>query len=130
MRQRPLSPHLSIYRFRYTLTSSIANRMTGVALSAGLPLLVIWLMAVASGGEAYERTRQLFGHVGGRVLLALAIVAFVYHTLAGVRHLIWDTGRALEREQARRSAWLLAVATLVLSAALIYIAFGDTGGSK
>jgi len=129
MRQRPLSPHLSIYRFRYTLTTSIANRLTGMVLSAGLPVLVIWLMSAASGAREYERVRQAFGHVAGRSVLALLLVAFVYHLLAGIRHLIWDTGHGLERKQSQRSAWILGAATLVVSAALLYGIFVRDAGA-
>jgi succinate dehydrogenase / fumarate reductase, cytochrome b subunit len=130
MPQRPLSPHLSIYRFRYTLTTSIANRITGVVLSCALPLLVVWLMSAASGEGQYERIRSLFGHILGRLALAALLVAFVYHLLAGIRHLIWDTGHALERAQSQRSAWLLGAATLVVSALLLYAAFVHDGGAS
>jgi succinate dehydrogenase / fumarate reductase, cytochrome b subunit len=128
MRERPLSPHLSIYRFRYTLTSSIANRMTGIALSAGFPLLVAWLVAVASGPEPYDRALRALTHVAGRVVLALVLIAFVYHTLAGLRHLLWDMGYFLERRQSIVSAWILGTATLVVAGLLIYVAFFDPRG--
>lgn len=124
MRQRPLSPHLSIYRFRYTLTTSIANRVTGAALSAALPLLVIWLMSAAAGGERHEAVRSAFGHPLGRVILAVVAAAFVYHLLAGIRHLIWDTGHAIERSQSQASAWILGGVWLVTSAALVFAMFG------
>jgi succinate dehydrogenase / fumarate reductase, cytochrome b subunit len=129
MRERPLSPHLSIYRFRYTMTTSIANRITGVALSLGFVLLVYWLVAIADGERAYEYAYRGFAHVTGRMALALLLVAFVYHTLAGIRHLIWDLGHGLEREQAQRSAWLLGAATLVISGWLIYRLFLSAGGA-
>lgn len=123
MRERPLSPHLSIYRFRYTLTSSIANRLTGLALSGVFVLFVWWLAAVAHGGSSYEHVYRAGAHPLGRVVLALILIALVYHTLAGVRHLVWDMGYALERAQSRSSAWLLALATLAVSAPLVYLLF-------
>jgi succinate dehydrogenase / fumarate reductase, cytochrome b subunit len=123
MRERPLSPHLSIYRFRYTLSTSIANRITGVALSGGFVLLVGWLAAAAIGQEAYAIAYRAFAHPAGRIVLALFLIAFVYHALAGIRHLIWDLGYALERGQARVSAWLLAGATLVIAGFLIHLLF-------
>jgi succinate dehydrogenase / fumarate reductase, cytochrome b subunit len=128
MRQRPLSPHLSIYRFRYTLTTSIANRVTGAVLSIALPLLVAWLMSAASGAERYEAVRSAFGHPAGRIVLAGLLVAWLYHLLAGIRHLIWDTGHGLERAQAQLSAWLLGGLWLLGSAALLYVAF--SGGAR
>jgi len=124
MPNRPLSPHLSVYRFKYTLTTSILNRFTGAALSGGLALLVFWLMAVADGAGAQQRAERLLGATPLRVLYAALIFALVYHLLAGIRHLVWDTGRGLERSQARRSAWLIGVlsvlGTLAILAALCH----------
>ncbi|MGH8308354.1 MAG: succinate dehydrogenase, cytochrome b556 subunit [Steroidobacteraceae bacterium] len=129
MRERPLSPHLSIYRFRYTLTSSISNRITGIVLSGGLLLLVYWLVAAASSEQAYDDAYRTLSHGAARVLLAVILTAFVYHLLAGIRHLIWDMGYALERDQARASAWLIGAATLVISGVLIYFVFLAGGAS-
>jgi succinate dehydrogenase / fumarate reductase, cytochrome b subunit len=129
MRERPLSPHLSIYRFRYTLTSSILNRFTGAVASVAFLAFAIWLAAAAGQSSAFERLHEAFSHPAGRVLLALVIVAFIYHTLAGIRHLIWDTGRALERAQSQSSAWLLFIATVVISAAVLYAVFFRTAGA-
>ncbi|MGQ0836220.1 MAG: succinate dehydrogenase, cytochrome b556 subunit [Gammaproteobacteria bacterium] len=129
MRERPLSPHLSIYRFGYTLTSSISNRITGIVLSGGLLLLVYWLVAAASSEQAYEDAYRTLSHGVARVLLAVILTAFVYHFLAGIRHLIWDMGYALERDQARASAWLIGAATLVISGILIYFVFLAGGAS-
>ncbi|MGH8287179.1 MAG: succinate dehydrogenase, cytochrome b556 subunit [Steroidobacteraceae bacterium] len=129
MRERPLSPHLSIYRFRYTLTSSISNRITGIVLSGGLLLLVYWLVAAASSEQAYDDAYRTLSHGAARVLLAVILTAFVYHFLAGIRHLVWDMGYALERDQARASAWLIGAATLVISGVLIYFVFLAGGAS-
>jgi succinate dehydrogenase / fumarate reductase, cytochrome b subunit len=121
MRTRPLSPHLSVYRMsRYTLATSILNRFTGVALSAGLLLLAYWLMALAAGAHAYARARALLSGGPAKLLYAALIVAFCYHLAAGIRHLVWDTGRGLERAQARRSTWVVAVATLAMLLAIGY----------
>lgn len=123
MRERPLSPHLSVYRLKYTLMTSIASRITGLALSLALLLLAYWLMAVAGGAEAYARAHAWLAHPLALVVYAVLLVAFVYHLLAGIRHLIWDTGRWMEREQARRSAWLLGAATVILALVLGYLLF-------
>jgi succinate dehydrogenase / fumarate reductase cytochrome b subunit len=129
MRERPLSPHLSIYRFRYTLTSSIANRLTGGVASVAFAVFAFWLAAAGSDATLFERLHAALSHPLGRVLLALAIVAFIYHTLAGIRHLVWDTGRALERAQSQASAWIVFIATVLASAVVIYAVFFRTAGA-
>jgi succinate dehydrogenase / fumarate reductase cytochrome b subunit len=123
MPNRPLSPHLTIYRFAYTMALSILHRITGVALAAGLVVLVWWLAALASGTGAYDQFLAVAGSWVFRVLLALWLVAFVYHFCNGIRHLFWDAGMGLERAQARRSATIVVVLVVVVSAALIYLLF-------
>jgi len=118
MRARPLSPHLSVYRFKYTLTTSILNRLTGLVLSAGLPVLVYWLIAVSGGARPYARARALLGLAPFKLVYAALLIAFCYHLVAGIRHLVWDTGHGLERKQAQRSAWLIAVISVALMALL------------
>ena len=115
MPTRPLSPHLSVYRMsRYTLATSIANRFTGIALSAGLLLLVYWLMALAGGPRSYARATRVLTLPLAKLVYAALVVAFCYHLVAGLRHLVWDTGHALERAQSQRSAWLVVTVSLVL----------------
>lgn len=123
MRPRPLSPHLGVYRFMYTMATSIAHRITGVVLSLGLVVLVAWLFAAASGAEAYAATSALLSSGFIKLLLAGWLLAFCYHLCNGLRHLGWDLGRGLEKAEARRSATLVVAATLVLAAAFIYAAF-------
>ena len=121
MTERPLSPHLGVYRmYRYTLLTSILNRATGLALSAGLILLVYWLVAIASGPAAYRGARQVLSLGVLKALYVLLLGAFAYHLVAGVRHLIWDSGHGLERAQAQRSAALVVIASLLLFAALAW----------
>src|ERR1700716_1698135 len=115
MRERPLSPHLSVYKLsRYTLATSIFNRITGVILSLGLIVLVYWLMAVASGTRAYEHAHQVLSAGIFKLVYAGLLVAFCYHLVAGIRHLVWDTGRGLERAQSKRSAVIVVVVSIVL----------------
>jgi len=123
MPQRPLSPHLSVYKFKYTLATSILNRAAGLVLSLGLPALVYWLMAVASGTSAYTRASALLSLGVFKLLYLGLLAAFCYHLVAGVRHLIWDTGRGLERAQAQRSAWVVAGVSIVLMVLFGYWAF-------
>jgi succinate dehydrogenase / fumarate reductase cytochrome b subunit len=120
MPERPLSPHLSVYKFKYTLATSILNRFAGLILALGFILLVYWLVALASGARAYAQARALLSLGVCKILYAVLLAAFVYHLAAGVRHLIWDTGRGLERATARRSAWIVAFVSLVVTALLVY----------
>ncbi len=120
MRARPLSPHMSIYRMsRYCLITSFANRLTGIALTAGLLLFIYWLTALARGAHAYARAQQLLGSGAARLIYIAVIAAFSYHLIAGIRHLIWDTGRGMEKAQSQRSAWLVIAAALVLTAVCV-----------
>jgi succinate dehydrogenase / fumarate reductase, cytochrome b subunit len=99
--ERPLSPHLTIYRPMLTMMMSIAHRITGSALYFGTLLLVWWLLAVASGPGAYATFQAAASSIIGRLVLFGYTFALLHHMLGGLRHLIWDTGRGLgatERE--------------------------------
>jgi succinate dehydrogenase / fumarate reductase, cytochrome b subunit len=126
MRERPLSPHLSVYKFKYTLLTSILNRLTGLVLSLGLLLFVYWLGALARGAQAYGQALPVLSHPLAKALYAALLIAFSYHLCAGVRHLVWDTGRGMERQQAYRSSWIVAGATAILAVALLYFLFCPT----
>jgi len=129
MRERPLSPHLSVYKFKYTLLTSILNRLTGLALSLGLPLFVYWLTALSRGQRAYQEALTVLSHGAAKIVYAVLLVAFCYHLFAGVRHLVWDTGRGMERAQAYRSSWALAGATAILALVLSYLFFCPAAGA-
>lgn len=120
-RGRPLSPHFTIYRMsRYTLLSSLANRAAGIVTSLGLPLLAYWLITLASGERVYGGARAALAHPLLRAFYALLLLAFTYHLVAGIRHLVWDTGHGLERAQSRSSAWAVIAVSLGLAAVLIW----------
>ena len=121
MNQRPLSPHLGVYKFTYTMTLSILHRITGVASSVGFLVFAWWLMALASGPNSYETAMRYLSSPLGKLLLVGFTFSFVYHFCNGIRHMVWDTGRGLERAQARRSGWFVIVAALVLTALLVWI---------
>ncbi|MGO9804474.1 MAG: succinate dehydrogenase, cytochrome b556 subunit [Steroidobacteraceae bacterium] len=124
MRARPLSPYLSVYKMsRYTLVTSIFNRFTGVGLSLGLVLLVYWLTAVAGGPLTQTRAARLLALPVMKLVYAACIVAFCYHLVAGIRHLVWDTGRFLERAQSRSSARLVVAVSVALMALIGYCVF-------
>jgi len=114
MRQRPLSPHLDIYRFAYTMATSIAHRITGVVLTAGFGVLIYWLVAAASSAESYASAQQIISSGPVKLLLIGWLLAFCYHLLNGIRHLNWDRVRGLERHEARRSSRIVIIATVVL----------------
>jgi succinate dehydrogenase / fumarate reductase cytochrome b subunit len=123
MTERPLSPHWQVYKFKYTLTTSFLNRITGVVLSLGLIVLAYWLMAVASGGRAYTHALAVLSMLIFKLLYAALLVSFCYHLVAGIRHLIWDTGRYMERAQSKRSAAIISVVSVLLMAVCLYFAF-------
>jgi succinate dehydrogenase / fumarate reductase, cytochrome b subunit len=124
MRVRPLSPHMSIYRMsRYSLLTSFANRITGLVLTLGLLVLIYWLTALARGAHAYAQAQQVLGSDVAKVIYAGVIAAFSYHLVAGIRHLVWDTGRGLEKTQSQRSAWAVIAVAIVLAAVSIWWAF-------
>ena len=123
MRERPLSPHLQVWRFTTSMAMSIATRITGVILSVGLLLLVWWLMAAATGPAAYEGASRLLSHGLVQLLLAGWLLSFAYHLCNGIRHLTWDLGLGMERHETQRSGVVTLVATVIIAAAIGYLAF-------
>ena len=101
--QRPLSPHLQIYRPQLTSVLSITHRATGIALVLGTLVLVYWLLAAASGAEAYGSAQQLLGSWPGRILLLGFSFALFFHLCNGIRHLFWDAGLGFELKTAYAS---------------------------
>ena len=114
--QRPLSPHLQIYRWQFTMTLSILHRITGVGLGLGSLLLVYWLTAAASGPAAFAQAQGFVGSWFGLLLLFGFSVALFYHLANGIRHLFWDAGRGFELKNAYGSAIAVLVATAALTA--------------
>lgn len=111
--ERPLSPHLQVYRLTFTMVLSGLHRISGLALSAGGLLLVGWLVAAALGADAYAAAGRVFGSLPVRLALVGALVAFWYHLFAGFRHLAWDTGRGFDRTVLRKTgAAVVALAAL------------------
>jgi succinate dehydrogenase / fumarate reductase, cytochrome b subunit len=113
---RPLSPHLQIYRWQLTSVLSILHRAAGVALSLGAILLVWWLVAAASGPKAYGRVEGFLGSWLGVLLILGWTAALFYHLANGIRHLVWDTGHALDLKSTYRGGWLVVAATALLTA--------------
>lgn len=121
-KQRPLSPFMigPYYKPQLTSLMSITHRATGVFLSVvGAPLLLWWLIAVSSGPEAYESMLSWMNSLGGKLLLAGSVFCLSFHFLNGIRHLVWDTGRALDIETAYRFGWMVLVGSILLTVALL-----------
>lgn len=113
--ERPLSPHLTIYRWPITMTLSILHRVTGFALSVGLVAFVVWLQAIAWNAIPYETLATAMQSLIGQVLLLGWLFSFSFHFANGVRHLIWDTGRMFEKQQADTSAWVVLAAAVIMT---------------
>lgn len=111
---RPISPHLSVWRWHATMASSIFHRLTGMALYGAAIGLAFWLMAAAAGPEMYEPLMDVLMSPLGQVALYLVVAAIAYHLANGIRHLVFDTGAGLNPSDADLTAWfaiLFAIAT-------------------
>ncbi|HYE49545.1 MAG TPA: succinate dehydrogenase, cytochrome b556 subunit [Azospirillaceae bacterium] len=106
-RQRPLSPHLQVYRLPMPALTSITHRVTGVGLTAGTLLWAWWIIAAAAGPEAFETAQGFIGSPLGLLLMFGWSWALWYHLLNGIRHLVWDAGRALELGEAYRGGYMV-----------------------
>ncbi|MEK9691325.1 MAG: succinate dehydrogenase, cytochrome b556 subunit [Rhodospirillaceae bacterium] len=113
--QRPLSPHLQIYKPEFTSALSIFHRITGVGLALGTLLLVCWLFTLAGTGDAFVKMQTFWASVFGRVILFAWSYALFYHLCNGVRHLFWDAGIGFDIAAARRSAIVVVVLSLLMT---------------
>ena len=113
---RPLSPHLTIYRPQMTSISSIFVRITGNALLAATLLLIAWLLAASTSAVAFDWVQCVITSWFGDLVFLLSLWALWYHMLGGLRHLIWDTGRGLELKTAERMGWMMIIGSLLLTA--------------
>lgn len=110
--RRPLSPHLQVYRPQITSMLSIFHRITGIWLSVGTLLLVWWLVAAATGPDAYARVQGFLGSAIGWLLLFSWTLALFYHLFAGLRHLAWDAGVGFEKREYHLSGMAVVIAAL------------------
>ncbi|MDG6348334.1 succinate dehydrogenase, cytochrome b556 subunit [Luteimonas sp. 8-5] len=123
-RERPLSPHLQVYKWQITMTMSILHRVSGMILVAGALGLAWWLLAIAAGGEHYETVAACLASPFGQLALFGFSLALVYHLLNGIRHLLWDAGFGFEIPEFYATGWTVAVLTVVLTAAIWFFAMG------
>jgi succinate dehydrogenase / fumarate reductase cytochrome b subunit len=119
--ERPLSPHLQVYRPMYTMVLSIMHRASGLYLSGCGFLFVAWIVSAALGPAAYACVSRFLSTLPMRIVLALALAAFWYHLFAGMRHLSWDAGYGFEKRSARRSGALVVVAAACAFAATLFL---------
>jgi succinate dehydrogenase cytochrome b subunit len=125
--QRPLSPHLQIYRPMLTMMMSIAHRLTGAALYFGSILMVWWLTAAATGPDYFHFVQGLFASWPGQLLLFGFTWALVHHLIGGIRHLIWDTGRGFELATVERMAQLNLAGSIIITIVLWIVAYQMKG---
>lgn len=116
--ERPLSPHLQIYRPSITMIMSILHRVTGAALFFGTLLVVVFLLALASGKTAFDTAQALYGSVLGKLVFFGYTWALIHHALGGARHLVWDTGAGFDRETRMRLGWATILGSLGLTIVL------------
>lgn len=115
---RPLSPHLQIYRWPLGMAMSIMHRISGAALAVGTMMFVWMLMAAATGPAAWAVFTGFCATIWGQLMLFGWTAALCYHMCNGVRHLIWDTGRLFNVRDANRAGWVVMIVAAAMTAAL------------
>lgn len=125
---RPLSPHLQIYRPLVNMVMSILHRITGAALYFGTLILAVWLVAAASGPEAYQALSAYLDTWPGRIVLFGYTWALIHHALGGIRHFIWDFGIGYEHETIDLLSWGTIVLSVLLTGLVWFVAMGGLGG--
>jgi succinate dehydrogenase / fumarate reductase, cytochrome b subunit len=118
---RPLSPHLQIYRPQLTSITSILTRITGNALIVGVMLAVWWLLAAATSDSYFQMANAVATSWFGDLVFLGSAWAVWYHLLAGVRHLIFDSGRGLDIPTAEKLAWACVIGSVVLTVLTVVI---------
>ncbi len=113
--ERPLSPHLQIYKPQISTVMSILHRLTGLALGVGTLLLTWWLIALAAGPDSFNVVQDFIGSVVGIIILIGFSWALFYHLCNGIRHLFWDIGRGFELSNVNASGWAVVIASAVLT---------------
>ena len=129
-RERPLSPHLQVYRPQITSVMSILHRITGGALAIGTLLLVYWLIAVAGGPDTYDAAQSVLGSIIGRILLFGWSWALFYHLTNGIRHLVWDAGKGFELRTVDISGWTVVILSFALTLAAWIAGYAMRGATS
>ena len=126
-RARPLSPHITAYKWPVTMTMSILHRMTGAALYFGTLLVAWWLIAASTSEGYFDFVNGIFGSWFGRLVLFGYTWALIHHMLGGIRHLVWDTGAGLEKHTASKFAWANVAGSTVLTLAVWIAGYAARG---
>lgn len=124
MANKPLSPHLQVYKPQITSVLSIMHRGTGIFLSLGAFVLSYWLVALASGEQHFDSVKACFGAWPIKLLLIAWVFAFFYHLCNGIRHLFWDIGKGFELDTLQKSGYAVLAAASILTAITVISAFG------
>jgi succinate dehydrogenase / fumarate reductase cytochrome b subunit len=125
---RPLSPHLQVYRFQITMAMSILHRLTGVGLGVGTVLLAWWLIAAAVGPNAYASFEWFIDSWVGLLALLGFTFSLFYHLFNGIRHLFWDAGMGFELPVMRASGLTVAIISVLLTVIAWIVGFAVRSG--
>ena len=125
--QRPLSPHLEIYKKQITSVLSIIHRMTGVVLAIGALFVTLWLVFAASDADCYAWYEQILASWFGKLALFAFSASLIYHLLNGVRHLLWDIGWGMEIQTVEKTGYIVVALSIGLTALLWFVAL--SGGA-
>ena len=125
LRQRPLSPHLQVYRPQLTSVLSILHRATGIALSLGLLVMSGWVLSLALGETAYEFWMWMIDNMLGRLFVAGWLLSLYYHLVNGARHLLWDLGYCLELSAVYQSGRAVVAVSVLLTVLTLVVLYGS-----
>lgn len=121
---RPLSPHLQVYKMPMSAKMSISHRITGVILCGGALLLAYWVSAAAQGPEAFDTAQAIAGSFIGRAIMFGFTLCLAYHLCHGIRHIIWDSGaKGLELEDVNKSGKIAIAAACILTVLVWFVAY-------
>ena len=127
-RARPLSPHLTIYRWPVTMMTSITHRVTGVGLSVGAVILAWWLVSVSNGPEGWQSFHAIADTPLGLVVLFGLTWSLIYHFFNGIRHLAWDLGYGFDKQAAERNSVIVLALSVIGALAIFALAWTGHGG--
>ena len=128
--ERPLSPHLQVYRWPLPMLMSILHRVTGAGLYFGTLLMAWWLIAAGSGPNAYATVGSFINSFFGRLILFGYTWALIHHMLGGIRHLIWDTGRGFAPHEREGLALATAIGSISLTLLIWIVGYFVMGGAR
>ncbi|HWU55684.1 MAG TPA: succinate dehydrogenase, cytochrome b556 subunit [Rhizomicrobium sp.] len=125
---RPLSPHMTIYRWPVTMMTSITHRFTGVGLALGAVILAWWLVCISNGPEGWQKFHAVSDTPIGLLVLFGLTWSLIYHFLSGIRHLAWDLGYGFDKRVAERNSVIIFALSIVAALAVFAAAWTGQGG--